>query len=85
MSGTESQAVESGYREHMDEMWRMMYYLSSQIIVAPYQEHKSVERTYHHLLSIAFPGDAGIIEPKKPSEMMEQIQKEINDSKKYIR
>lgn len=72
--GGEVQAIRQGYRDKMDEVWRMAYMISAFTVIGPHLQQRSVQDMYRNLIALAFPGT----EEKKrsPSDMMRELEEQ---------
>ena len=74
-TGGEVLAIRQGYRDKMDEIWRMAYMIGAFAVIGPHLQHKSVNEMYSNLIQLAFPDNPNI-KKKSPTEILKELEEQ---------
>lgn len=77
MDAGERLSYARGYRDHMDELWRMVGHVCSVVALAPHADTKSITSIYRSYTKVAYP-DQKMEWEKTPSEKMAELLNDDN-------
>jgi hypothetical protein len=73
-------AIQRGYRERIDEHWRMAYMISAFTVAGAHLKPDSVKSLYKELMGIAFPNVAK--DDRRPSDVLKELEEQWHEQQK---